>query len=99
MRALQHGVEKLGLRDGARIHIQTLVGWDGRGKCGEVLCHGDTRDTYKEEMKTWAARVNWGVEENWDVEGAGYMTNPVFWPKTLALKTRCRKNGQTNEQH
>ena len=77
----QHGVEKLGLRDGARIDLQTLLQYDGRGKCGEVKCHDDTRDTYKEEMKTWAARVNWGVEENWDVEGAGYMTNPVFWPK------------------
>ena len=62
VRALQHGVEELGLYEEVRLHIQTLVEWDGRGRCGEVECAGDTRDTYKEEMETWAARVNWSVK-------------------------------------
>ena len=63
MRALQHGVEELRLWWGARVHVQTLVEWDGRRRCGEVKCIDDTCDTYQEEMKTWAARVNWSVEE------------------------------------
>ena len=58
--ALQHGVEGLDLWRGVRLHIQTLVEWDGRGRCGQVVC---ISDTYKEEMKTWAARVNWSVKE------------------------------------
>ena len=62
MRGLQQGVETLGLWGGARLHIQTLVEWDGRGRCGQGECAGDTRDTYKEEMETWAARVNWSVK-------------------------------------
>ena len=63
VRALQHGVEKLRLWRGVRLHIQTLLEWGGRGRCGRVECRGDTRDTYKEELMTWAARVNWGVTE------------------------------------
>ena len=67
VRGLQHGVETLYLDGRVRLHIQTLVEWDGRGRCGEVTCCCDTWDTYKEEMRTCAlqcaARVNWGVEE------------------------------------
>ena len=65
---LQHGVAELRLGGRVRLHIQTLLEWDGRGRCGEVTCWHDTRDTYKEEMRTWAARVNWNVEgEDWIV--------------------------------
>ena len=28
-----------------------------------VICHQDSGDTYKEEMKTWAGRVGWKVRE------------------------------------
>ena len=49
-----------------RLHIQTLLEWDGRGRCGEVRCYNDTWNTYKEEMKTWAVRVNWAVTEESD---------------------------------
>ena len=63
VRGLQHGVERLELWSGVRLYIQTLVEWDGRGRCGQVECHDDTCDTYQEEMKTWAARVNWSVKE------------------------------------
>ena len=64
VRALQHGVEELVLGRGVRLHIQTLLEWDGRGRCGEVTCYHDTRDTYRKEMKTWAARVNWDWVSN-----------------------------------
>ena len=64
VRALQHGVEGLDMYGGARLHIQTLLDYDGRGRCGWVKCYYSTRDTYKEDMKTWAARVNWDVTVN-----------------------------------
>ena len=61
--ALQHGVAELRLWWGARVHVQTLLEYDGRGRCGELECYGETWDTCMEDMKTWAARVNWDVKE------------------------------------
>ena len=72
VRALQHGVKRLELWGGVRLHIQTLLcgshrkavlKYDVMGRCGEVECHKDTRDTYREDMKTWAYRVNWIVSD------------------------------------
>ena len=64
---LQHGVKRLVLWDGVRLDIQSLVEYDGRGECNEVGCWGDTADTYREEMKTWAGRINWDVTEDWSI--------------------------------
>ena len=61
--ALQHGVEILELWGRVRLHIKTLLEWDGRGEWGWVKCYDDTADTYREEMETWAVRVNWDVFE------------------------------------
>ena len=62
VRALQHGVEKLnlGYSGRVRLHLHTLMEYDGRGRCGEVRCFPDTADT---EIKTWSARVNWNVTD------------------------------------
>ena len=60
---LQHGVAELKLDGKVRLHIQTLLEYDGRGQCDEVECSGHAWYTYKEEMKTWADRVGWSVEE------------------------------------
>ena len=66
VRGLEHGVKRLVL-DGVRwgpvtLDIQTLVEYDGRGRCGEVTikCSSNIADTYR-EMKTWAERINWRV--------------------------------------
>ena len=56
VRGLQQGVEKLVLHKGVRLHIQTLLEYDGKEGCGEVEYRGDT---YLQEMKTWARRVKW----------------------------------------
>ena len=63
VQVLHHGVEKLGLGypGRVRLHIQTLLEYDGRGRCGRVRCYDDT---YKDQMKTWAERVNWVVDED-----------------------------------
>ena len=62
VQGLQLGVEVLWLCDGVRLHLQTLVEYDGRGSCGEVSmrCEDDTADTYR-EGGTWAERINWNV--------------------------------------
>ena len=64
VRGLQHGVERLVLYTRARLHLQTLVEWDGRGRCGQVTCFDETWNIYKEDSKTSAARVNWDVSGN-----------------------------------
>ena len=61
VRGLQHGVE--GLQMDGRLHIQTLLDYDGRGRCGELWYYYYTGDTYQEEIKTWAENVNWGVTD------------------------------------
>ena len=60
VQGLQLGVEVLWLCDGVRLHLQTLVEYDGRGRCVEVRCEDDTADTYR-EGGTWAGRINWNV--------------------------------------
>ena len=54
-------LEELWLGAGVSLHLQTLLGYDGRGGCCEVWCEGDTADIYREEMREWAIRVNWDV--------------------------------------
>ena len=67
VRGLQHGVEILVLDEGGRgpvtLDIQTLVEYDGRGRCGEVAFDDDTAATYREDMKVWAERINWDVTD------------------------------------
>ena len=62
VRGLQHRVEKLnlGYSGRVRLHLQTLMEYDGKGRCGEVRCFPDTADT---EIKAWSARVNWSVTD------------------------------------
>ena len=67
--ALQQGVRSLGLGTGARLHIQTLLGYDGKGRCDEVRCWGAARDIYRDQLMEWAARVNWEVwrDDGWGI--------------------------------
>ena len=60
---LQRGVAELVLGAGARVHLHTLLSYDGNGRCVWVRCWGDTADTYREGMRVWAIQVNWGFEE------------------------------------
>ena len=72
VRGLQHGVKSLELQLSVwgpdTFHIQTLEEYDGKGECGEVkmMCSNDifanTAYTFR-EMKTWAERINWRVND------------------------------------
>ena len=41
-----------------------LTQYRGQGKCWEVACYRETANRYKEEVRSWAKRINWTVFEN-----------------------------------
>ena len=62
---LQQGVAALVLGYGARVHLHTLLDYDGRGRCGVVGCWDDVADFYREVVREWATRVDWEFVEYW----------------------------------
>ena len=46
-----------------RLHIQTLQEYDGSGQCEEVVCYYATLKTYGDQLRAWAARVDWAGSE------------------------------------
>ena len=65
VRALQHGVEELqlGCYSGrVRLHTQTLVQYDGRGRCGEVSWH---RDHHCASLHGHSMESPWSVHGVW----------------------------------
>ena len=68
--ALQQGVRSLlYLYSGARLHIQTLLRYDGKGRCDAVQCIGAAWTIYRDQLKEWAARVDWEVrrDDDWGI--------------------------------
>ena len=61
---LQQGVAALWLGAGARVHLHTLLDYDGRGRCGWMRCWDDVADNYLEEVRGWATRVDWEFVED-----------------------------------
>ena len=67
VQCMQHGVKRLYLglpmlgSDKVRLDIETLLEYDGRGRCEEVVCYYATMKTYRDQLSTWAARVDWAV--------------------------------------
>ena len=62
VRAMESGVEEvvLGDRGEVSLDITTLTQYSGQGKCVEVNCYNyTTANTYWEEAKTWARRIDW----------------------------------------
>ena len=62
---LQQGVTRLVLYAGTRVHLHTLLDYDGRGRCGVVGCWDDVADFYREVVREWATRVDWEFVEYW----------------------------------
>ena len=61
MRGLQHGVKKVHLQDDARLHLETLLEYDGKGRCNYLVCYDSTREVYRDQLRAWAIRVDWGM--------------------------------------
>ena len=55
----------LGSYGAVTLDIQTLEEYDGRGRCDLVGCYDDTAAPFREDMKTWAGRINWDLTEEW----------------------------------
>ena len=68
VQAMQSGVEWVWLWEEVSLDIKALSEYSGQGVCRTVEIHYDTRDRYKEDMKTWAGNRNWRVVKDTDRE-------------------------------
>ena len=47
------------------MNIELLTqGYNGRGRCRYVMCHGETGRRYGPHLETWAARTGWKVDKS-----------------------------------
>ena len=63
VRAMETRVEVVGLGGGEEVSldIRALTQYSGQGKCRVVKCLYYTADRYREEVETWAQRINWQI--------------------------------------
>ena len=63
VRAMESGVESVGLSGEVALDIRSLMDYSGQGKCRGVWCYsyGSDRFRYREQLKTWAKSKNWEV--------------------------------------
>ena len=59
VRVMESRVERVGLGSYGEVSldITALTQYSGQGKCGEVRCYNDTADRYREEVRSWAQRI------------------------------------------
>ena len=89
---LQQGVEQLWLEDGTRVHLEILLSYDGSGRCHLMGFKGNAADIYREEMREWATRDNWGFMDQGEIGGIrvykrsiyGDLDEPLQPPWTLS---------------
>ena len=62
---VQTSVECLfvGVNGPVKLHIRTLLQYDGQGRCRHMELFGETGNTYGDLLRTWATRVQWTVRE------------------------------------
>ena len=61
VRAMESGAEvvELGVWGEMSLDITALTQYSGQGKCEWVRCYYDTARKYMEEVRSWAAKINW----------------------------------------
>ena len=65
VRAMESNVEIVILGDEeVTLDIGILTQYSGQGRCGVVECFDDTADRYREDVRSWAQRINWSVTRN-----------------------------------
>ena len=53
---------ELGWDGDVNINMELITqGYDGRGRCGNVVCWNDTGRRYGLHLETWAAKLGWNV--------------------------------------
>ena len=60
VRAMESGVEVVSLIM-VSLDIRALTQYNGQGKCRKVICFRGIADKYKEDLKSWAEKINWTV--------------------------------------
>ena len=63
VRAMETYVERVvlgGWRE-VSLDIRALTQYSGQGKCGQVEWYDETADRYREEVRSWAEKINWKV--------------------------------------
>ena len=61
VQAMDARVEEVELHGEVTLDIEALSEYSGQGVCGEVRLYGNTRDRYREQLRTWASNRNWRV--------------------------------------
>ena len=62
VRAMETRVERVLLGGEESLDITALTQYSGQGKCGQVEWYGDAADRYREEVTSWAQKINWDVK-------------------------------------
>ena len=70
VRAMESRMEevKLGVSGEVSLDIRALTKYSGQGKCGKVVCWDATADRYREEVRSWAEKINWKVTLDNDIK-------------------------------
>ena len=51
---------------GVHLDIGALTAYTGQGRCGMVMCRGDTARRYRSQVVTWAHNIGWEMESAGD---------------------------------
>ena len=64
VRAMESRVERVELESGTTLDIRDLMEYNGQGRCRKVKCTFETKDRYREQLRTWAMSRNWTVTDD-----------------------------------
>ena len=60
------------------LDIRVLTQYSGQGECRRVRCEDVAATRYREEMRSWAQRINWRVEKDLDNVIVIKFPQPIF---------------------
>ncbi len=61
--AMETNFARLQLEGGVTLDMETLVRYNGQGKCKRLTCINETATRYRKSLKTWAKRIDWIVTD------------------------------------
>ena len=63
--AMETNFARLQLEGGVTLDMETLVRYNGQGKCKRLMCITETANRYRKSLTKWAKRIDWEViDEN-----------------------------------
>ena len=64
VQAMDSRVERVELNMWTTLDIRDLMEYNGQGRCRKVKCTFETKDRYREQLRTWAMSRNWTVTDD-----------------------------------